>query len=73
MDEAVEALHGAELLESFVKDRVASKRYQYPKTTLTLIGMQGLEKRGFVSGRMRRLISEVEPVMRTFWAKIARD
>lgn len=73
MDEAVEALHGAELLESFVKDRVASKRYQYPKTTLTLIGMQGLEKRGLVSGRMRRLISEVEPVMRTFWAKIARD
>lgn len=73
MDEAVESLHGVELLESFVKDRVASKRYQYPKTALTLLGVQGLEMRGFLNGRMRRLILEVEPVMPTFWAAIVKD
>jgi hypothetical protein len=73
MDEAVEARRGVELLESFVKDRVASNRYQYPKTTLTLLGKQGLQRRGFLSRRMRRLVSDVEPAMPRFWAAIARD
>lgn len=71
MDEAVEALHGAELLETFVKDRLVAKRYTYPKTALTLLGLPGMRKRGMLNARMARVIAQVEPEMAAFWADIA--
>jgi len=55
-------VHGGELLVSFLKNQLAAKRYDYPKTALSLLGKEGLDKRGLLSARMRRAVSEVEPV-----------
>jgi hypothetical protein len=71
MDEAVEALHGAELLEAFVKDRLVAKRRTYPKTALSLLGLPGMRKRGMLNARIAGVIAQVEPEMAAFWADIA--
>jgi hypothetical protein len=70
VDEAREAVHGAELLEAFVKDRLAEKRFDYPKTALTMLGTEGLEARGLLSPRMERVAAEIAPNIAMFWAAI---
>lgn len=71
MDEAVEAVHGGELLESFLKDRLAENRFAYPKTALSMLGREGMEARGLLSARMKQTIDAVGPDMPAFWATIS--
>lgn len=71
MDEAVEAVHGGELLESFLKDRLAENRFAYPKTAVSMLGREGMEARGLLSTRMKQTIDAVSPEMPAFWATIS--
>lgn len=67
--EAHDALIAAEELDRFIDDRLADRRFDYPITTLSKLGQQGLEKRGWWSRRMRELAPTLD--MTGHWAFIA--
>lgn len=46
-------------LEGYLKNRLASKRNAYPRTTLLLIGTPGLQRRGLYSGAIVRFVNTV--------------
>lgn len=68
--EAASALHGAGVLEAFVFERLASKRYQYPKTVLSTLGEPGLRRRGLINAKMGRIVAASVPELRAFWATL---
>lgn len=69
--DAEESQHGAELLEQFLKDRLLDHRFDYPLTTLSLLGEAGLERRQALDARMRSVIDEVAPGIGDFWRAVA--
>jgi hypothetical protein len=73
MDEAVEAVHGTELLEAFLKERLVAKFHVYPKTALSLLGREGLAKRGALSRRTKQTIDQITPSIDAFWAAISAE
>lgn len=66
-----EAGHGAELLGAFVSERLASRRYRFPRLALSVLGQAGLERRGLLSSRMSTLVDEVMPTLPAFWSAVS--
>lgn len=58
--EAYDALMAAEALDRHIDDRLADRRFDYPKTALSKLGAAGLEQRGLWSDRMRTMAAEVD-------------
>jgi hypothetical protein len=54
-------------LDAYVGDRLAAVRYRYPITAYTRLGLPGLARRGALSPRMRRVISEISPKLEEVW------
>jgi hypothetical protein len=71
--EASEALHGGEVLESFVFERLIDRRYKYPKTALSIFGEPGLRRRGLWNQRMRRVADELLVGLPEFWASVVGE
>lgn len=71
--EASEALHGCEVLETFVFDRLVGRRYRYPRTALSVFGEPGLRRRRLWNQRMQRLAVELIPALPDFWKAVVGD
>jgi hypothetical protein len=65
--EASEAIHGAEVLEAFVIERLVEKRFTYPKTALSLVGEAGFVRRHLLSERFAKLVAKEAPALEDFW------
>lgn len=65
--EASEAIHGAEVLEAFVIERLIEKRFTYPKTALSLVGEAGFARRHLLSERFAKLVAKEAPALEDFW------
>lgn len=70
--ESSEAARGAEGLEAFVLQRLAERRYRYPKTALSVLAEPGLRRRNMWSGRMKALADELGPTLPDFWRAVRR-
>lgn len=53
-DEAIHALDTVSDIDDFVRGRLASRRNDYPRTTLLILGRPGLERLGAWTGKIRR-------------------
>lgn len=71
--EASEALHGAEILESFVFRRLLERRYRYPRTALSIFGEPGLRRRGLWNERMQRVADEILPGLPELWKTVVGE
>jgi hypothetical protein len=72
-EEASEAIHGAEVLEAFVIERLVEKRYTYPKTALSLVGEQGFARRNLINARLAKVIAEEIRALDEFWRSMNRE
>lgn len=52
--EAKRVLICMNFIEDYIKQRLAVKRNHYPRTTLSLLGIEGLERRKLYNGKIRR-------------------
>lgn len=73
--EAGRARDAAVALDEYVGDRLAVARYRYPMTAYTRLGIPGLSRRGALSARFRRILTDIEPRLDEFWKalKVATD
>lgn len=58
-EEARRALQTADKVEDFVKDRLAAKRNKYPRTTLLVLGLPGLERLRLYAGQIKKFAETV--------------
>lgn len=68
--EVVDAIEAAAGLETFVMDRVGARRYEFPRTALSLLGQPSLARRGLWTGKMARIAHGVVSDLPDFWRRI---
>jgi hypothetical protein len=59
--EARAAIDGVNELQQFLMDRLVDRRTTYPRTTLMVVAIEGLESRGLWSGQIRQFSEQTAP------------
>ncbi len=65
-NEARSALDAADVLSKFIGDRILDRSNMFPRSALIVFGLDGLERRGALSRRMRSVAEELESESSTF-------
>lgn len=65
--QTVSAFNACDGLQSHLIDRLYTNARRYPRTLLTLVGVEGLERRGWMTSFLRQWVTENEPQGQRLW------
>lgn len=55
--------------DAFTGDRLAAKRFAFPKTAYTRLGIPGFGHCGLLSKRAQALVKQIDPELDEFWRR----